>query len=441
MTVTEGVVDTTVSSVDDRAAARSFRRLVWFLLLIYGVALLDRLNIAFAGLSMNKDLGLSATAFGFASTVVTIAYFFCEIPSNLLMAKYGARIWIPRIMVTWGVAAALTMLTTGAYSLYIYRAVLGVAEAGLVPGLVLYLTYWFPRHYRARATSLLLIAPPLTIGIGSAISGLILGLDGILGLAGWRWLFLLEGLPAVILGAVAYFYLPNGPATATWLSDDEKSALQARLESERVHEEANTVTARSVVNQLRSLNVALLALAYFGLSAGLNANAIWTPQIVREFAGAMSFSQIGYISAIPALVTVLIVPLWGMHSDRTRERKWHIVLPLLLSAAGWMLVALSNVPQVRLFGLVCASTGIYSATGMFWTLPTSAAVMSPRARPAGLALINSIGILGAGVSPFVIGYLKDLTGSFASGLIFTAAALVATAICTSVVAKRAAAGL
>jgi ACS family 4-hydroxyphenylacetate permease-like MFS transporter len=441
MADTKAVVDGSIAALGDHAASKAFRRLVWFLLLIYGIALLDRFNIAFASLSMNKQLGLTATEFGLASTVVTIAYFFCEIPSNLMMAKFGARIWLPRIMVTWGVAAALTMLATGAYSLYFYRAVLGIAEAGLVPGLMLYLTYWFPRYYRARATSLLLIAPPLTIGIGAVISGYILRLDGTFGLSGWRWLFLLGGLPAVILGIIAYFYLPNGPATAPWLSADEKSALLARLNAERAHEEADVVTTRSVVAQLRSINVALLSLAYFGLSAGLNANAIWTPQIVREFAGAISYSQIGLITAIPAAVTVITVPLWGMHSDRTHERLWHIALPLLLAAGGWMLVALYAAPLVRLAGLICASTGIYAATGMFWTLPTSAAVMAPRARPAGLALINSIGVLGAGLSPFVIGYLKDVTGGFTSSLIFTAVVLLATAICTSIVAKRAATGL
>jgi ACS family 4-hydroxyphenylacetate permease-like MFS transporter len=441
MAVTNSVGDTFAVSIDDRAARKSFRRLIWFLLLIYGIALLDRLNIGFASLSMNKDLGLSATEFGFANTVVSIAYFFCEIPSNLLMAKYGARVWIPRIMVTWGIASALTMLATGAYSLYAFRAVLGIAEAGLVPGLVLYLTYWFPRNYRARATSLLLIAPPLTVGVGSVVSGLILGLDGTLGLAGWRWLFLLEGLPAIILGFIAYFYLPNRPATAAWLKEDEKAALQARLERERSHEEAEMPTTRGIMSQLRSFNVVLLSLAYFGLAAGLNANAVWTPQIVREFAGAISFAQIGYIAAIPAIVTVLLVPLWGMHSDRSGERNWHLAIPILVAAAGWILVAWFSEPWVRLLGLICASTGIYSATGMFWTLPTSATVMSPRARPAGLALINSIGLVGAGLSPFAIGYFKDLTGSFAAGLAVIAVTLVATALCTSIVAKRVARGL
>jgi ACS family 4-hydroxyphenylacetate permease-like MFS transporter len=427
-----------VVAADEAVIRRCFRRLIWFLFVLYIMASLDRNNIAFAALTMNKELGLNATAFALAGTVFSVGYFLFEIPSNLMMARYGARIWIARIMVTWGIATTLTMFATGAYSLYGFRLLVGIAEAGFVPGVLLYLTYWFPRDYRARAISILVVSQPLTLALASAVSGLILELNGTFGLSGWRWLFLLEGLPAVLLGIISYFYLTDRPSEARWLTEGEKSVLQALLEAERAREAEVNITASRLLSQLASPNVLLLCLAYFGLSVSLNANAIWTPQIVREFAAHASFASIGYIAAIPAMVTVIVLPFWAAHSDRQKERKWHLAIPLLLAAVGWIIVVWFVPSEIRLAGLVCCSLGSYAAMGIFWTLPSSAAVLARDARPVGIALINSSGLVGSAVSPIVIGIFKDLTGSFTSGLLFASAMLIVAVICASIVATRAA---
>ncbi|HXJ00495.1 MAG TPA: MFS transporter, partial [Micropepsaceae bacterium] len=241
-----------VTGTDDSVVRKVFRRLIWFLFVLYVISFLDRINVAFAGLSMNRDLGLTSAMFGLSISIYYVGYLLCEIPSNLMLARYGARTWIARIMVTWGIASAATMFVAGPYSLFAIRLLVGIAEAGFLPGILLYMTFWFPRAYRARAMSLFIMATPITLAFGSAISGLILQMDNFLGLAGWRWLFLLEGLPAIILGAIAFFYLPDGPANAEWLTEHEKSTLQARLERERILEARDPLQRRSVIGELAS---------------------------------------------------------------------------------------------------------------------------------------------------------------------------------------------
>jgi len=425
-------------NADDVVVRKVFRRLIGFLFLLFVVSFLDRINVGFAGLSMNRDLGLSATMFGLSVSAFYAGYLMCEIPSNLMLARYGAKRWISRIMISFGIMSAATMLATGPYSLYLIRLLVGVAEAGFLPGILVYLTLWFPRSYRARASSVFLVAMPVTIAFGSTISGLILDMDRFLGLAGWQWLFLLEGLPAVILGFVAYLYLDDGPAKAPWLSETEKALLEARLEQERASEQRGALP-RSVMSELFSRDVVLLSLAYFGLVVSLNANTIWTPQIVRAFASGMSFSEIGVIAAIPAVITALFMPLLGFSSDKREERLWHIAFPLLLAGLGWLLIVVFDAPLVQLAGLIAISSGSYGALAIFWTIPASAAILSPRARPAGIALINSVGNSGAAIGPFVVGFFRDLTGGFAAGLSFVAMMLIVSAILTALVVVRASA--
>lgn len=423
------------SPAEDAVAQKCFRRLVWFVFVLNCVAFLDRINTGFAALSMNKELGLTATAFGFSFTVFAVGYLLCEIPSNLMMARFGARVWIARIMITWGIASAATMLAQGATSLYAIRLLVGIAEAGFYPGILLWLGYWFAGPYRARANALFMIAQPLTLAFASPLSGLLLEMNGTLGLSGWRWLFLLEGAPAVLLGIVAWFYLTDTPQQAAWLNAEEKAALAAQLAREHVTLPAHE-GVRGVLRQLASRNVALLSVAYFGLIIALNTTALWTPLIMREWSGGASFAMMGLLAALPALAAVGAMLWWCARSDRARERTWHLVLPLLLAALGWIIVALAALPALKLAGLVCAACGSFSAMCIFWTLPASAAVLSPKARPAGIALINSMGVLGGAVGPVVIGYTRDLSGNFTLALLFVVAMLLLTALCASPVARK-----
>jgi ACS family 4-hydroxyphenylacetate permease-like MFS transporter len=422
------------SAPDDRVFRKVFRRLIFFLFILLVVSHMDRINIAFAALTMNKELGLSAAAFGMSVTVFYAAYALFEIPSNLMLAKVGARLWIARIMITWGLASAATMLAVGMWSLYGIRTLVGMAEAGFLPGILLYLTYWFPRTCRARANALFIMGIPATIAIASTLSGFILQMDGFLGLAGWRWLFLLEGLPAVILGITCLFYLVDGPAHANWLTKDEKREIASRLERDRALEE-NALTKRSILSQLGSRNVVLLSAAYFGLVTSLNTNSTWVPQIVQGVVHGASYVVIGLLTALPALLTVALMPLWGASSDRRNERAWHLRIAMLLAAIGWIMVIAVDLPAVRYLGLIFVAMGSFCALLTFWTFPASATILSPNARPAGIALINCIGIGGgSAIGPLVIGYLKDLTGSFTSGLGYVVVMLIVGVVCVTLVA-------
>ena len=421
---------------DDRVFRKVFRRIIWFLFILLVVSFMDRINIAFAALTMNKDLGLNAAAYGMSLTVFYIAYTLFEIPSNLILAKVGARLWMARIMITWGLASAATMFAVGMWSLYGIRALVGIAEAGFLPGILLYLTYWFPRTCRARANALFIMGIPATIAIASTLSGVILQMHGIFGLAGWRWLFLLEGLPAVVLGVICLFYLDDGPAHANWLSDEEKREIASRLERDRTLEQT-AATQRGILSQLGSRNVLLLSAAYFGLVTSLNANSTWVPQIVHGFAHSESFAVIGLLTALPAVLTVAIMPLWGASSDRRNERDWHLRIAMVAAAMGWLLVIASSVPEVRYLGLIIVSVGSFCALLTFWTFPASSAILSSEARPAGIALINCVGIGGgSAIGPLVVGYLKDLTGSFTAGLVYVVAMLIMAVICITIVAAQ-----
>ena len=421
---------------DDRVFRKVFRRIIWFLFILLVVSFMDRINIAFAALTMNKDLGLNAAAYGMSLTVFYIAYTLFEIPSNLILAKVGARLWMARIMITWGLASAATMFAVGMWSLYGIRALVGIAEAGFLPGILLYLTYWFPRTCRARANALFIMGIPATIAIASTLSGVILQMHGIFGLAGWRWLFLLEGLPAVVLGVICLFYLDDGPAHANWLSDEEKREIASRLERDRALEQT-AATQRGILSQLGSRNVLLLSAAYFGLVTSLNANSTWVPQIVHGFAHSENFAVIGLLTALPAVLTVAIMPLWGASSDRRNERDWHLRIAMVAAAMGWLLVITSSVPEVRYLGLIIVSVGSFCALLTFWTFPASSAILSSEARPAGIALINCVGIGGgSAIGPLVVGYLKDLTGSFTAGLVYVVAMLIMAVICITIVAAQ-----
>lgn len=405
---------------EQRAIRKLLRRLIVFLFLLFVFSFLDRINIGFAGLTMGKDLGLSATMFGLAATLFYVTYAICGVPANLMLGLIGARRWIASMMVLWGIASTCTLFASGAYSLYLLRMVVGITEAGFLPGILVYLTHWFPLHYRARANALFMIAMPVTMMLGSLLSGYLLALDGRLNLHGWQWLFLLEGLPAVFLGIITWFFLDDTPAQARWLSVQEKLALEEMLRRDR--QQSAGVITQPLWRQVLTPVVLMYTLAYFCLTNTLSAINIWTPQILQSVNQHSSNRVIGVLAAIPQLCTIFAMIFWSRRSDRLQERRWHTLLPYLFAAAGWLLASATSHPLIQLSGIVMASMGSFSAMAIFWTTPDS--TISLQARALAIAVINAFGNMGSAVSPLCIGFLRDRTGSFSSGLWLVAGLLV-----------------
>ncbi|MGI4939057.1 MAG: MFS transporter [Janthinobacterium lividum] len=422
------MVELRVELTSPVGSEQNVMRKVWRRILLFGFLLLlfaqvDKHNIAFAGLTMSHDLGLTATMFGLCVSIFYVGYIVCEIPSNLIMVRVGPRAWLARISITLGLASAVTMLAVGPSSLLFIRFFLGVAEAGMIPGLLLYFTYWFPQSYRARANGLFLVAMPVAGVVASILSGVILDLNGIFGLAGWQWLFLLLGMPPVLLGALALVLLSDRPQAASWLSLAEKHVLTALLAKEKLHQPTTppTTAANGWFAALFRRDVMFLAVANLGVFITLSILTTWTPQIVRALVSGNQYALFGFIAAMPALAAVIAMPLWSRRSDLRHERKWHIVIPAALAATGLMLTALTGSTWFKLVGLIMCSVGAYGGYGVFWSLVTQ--VLPERYRPAGIAMIHAFGSAGAILSPVVIGFLRDLTGSFSAGLLFAAVML------------------
>ena len=416
-----------------RVINKLFKRLIVFLFVLFVFSFLDRINIGFAGLTMGKDIGLTSTMFGLAATLFYVTYVIFGIPSNIMLSIVGARRWIATIMVLWGIASTATMFATGPTSLYILRMLVGIAEAGFLPGILVYLTYWFPAYFRARANALFMIAMPVTMAFGSLASGYILGLDGVLNLKGWQWLFLLEGFPSVILGVLVWFYLDDSPKKAKWLTQEDKDTLQEMMDQDQLELEQPHGSKSHTAMQNTSLwkeiftpVVLMYTVAYFCLTNTLSAINIWTPQIMQSFNEGSSNAMIGLLTAIPQFCTILGMIYWSRRSDRLQERKMHTALPYLFAAAGWVLAAMTSHPIIQLIGIIMASTGSFTAMAVFWTTPDQS--ISLRARAIGIAVINATGNIGSAVSPLLIGWLKDQTGSFNSGLYFVAGLLVVGAL-------------
>lgn len=398
------------------AVARVTRRLIPFLFLLYNLAFLDRVNVGFAALEMNQALGFGPAVYGLGAGVFFLGYCLFEVPSNLILYRTGARVWIARIMVTWGVTASAMMLVRTPGSFYLLRFLLGVAEAGFFPGIIFYLTHWYPARERARAYSWFLAAIPLSGIVGGPLSGALLGLDGRLGLHGWQWLFLLEGIPSVVVGFLVLALLPERPGDAPWLAADEKAWLERTLAAERA--EAVAAHGGSLRGALASPRLWWLGLVYFLIVAGLYAFSLWLPQLVKA-SGRLSNLEVGAITAVPYLVAAAGMVLVGASSDRSGERHLHLAVPALAGAAGFVAVALLRTPAPLVAGLSVAAFGLLACLGPFWALPT--AFLKERAGAAGIALINSMGALGGFVGPYLLGVVKDRTGSFTPGLLLLAA--------------------
>src|SRR6201993_1949789 len=389
-------------------------RLIPFLVLAYFFSYLDRVNLGFAALTMNAELKFSPTVFAWGAGIFFFGYFIFEVPSNLALEKFGASRWIARIMVTWGVISGLMALVSGVWSFYVLRFLLGVAEAGFFPGIILYLTYWYPAEYRARFLAAFAIAVPVSTVIGAPISGLLLGLDGVMGLRGWQWLFIIEGVPSMLLGIVTWFYLTDKPQKADWLSAEQKAWLKSRLDSEIAAKQA--VKHLSLGEALSSPKVIALSLIYFGFVGALYGMQFWLPQIVKAF--GLTNAQTGFVTAIPYVFGTVAMILWARHSDATRERVYHVGLPMLLIAVPLAVSSTITEPTITMVVLTVAAIGVFCVFGVFWTLPT--AWLSGTAAAGAIALINSIGNLAGFGGPYLIGWVKEATGSTSTGLLVLA---------------------
>jgi MFS transporter, ACS family, tartrate transporter len=389
-------------------------RLIPFLVLAYFFSYLDRVNLGFAALTMNAELKFSPTVFAWGAGIFFIGYFIFEVPSNLALEKFGASRWIARIMVTWGIISALMASVSGETSFYLLRFLLGVAEAGFFPGIILYLTYWYPAEYRARFLAAFAIAVPVSTVIGAPISGLLLGLDGAMGLKGWQWLFIIEGVPSVLLGIATWFYLTDRPEHADWLTSEQKAWLAGKLDAEIAAKQA--VKHLTLGEALSSPKVITLSLIYFGFVGALYGMQFWLPQIVKAF--GLTNAQTGFVTAIPYLFGTIAMILWARHSDASRERVIHVGAPLLLTAAALGVSSYISDPAMTMVVLTVAAIGVFCTFAVFWTLPT--AWLSGTAAAGAIALINSIGNLAGFGGPYLIGWVKEATGNTSSGLLVLA---------------------
>jgi MFS transporter, ACS family, tartrate transporter len=398
-------------SLEKSTMLRVSLRLVPFLMLCYFIAFVDRVNAGFAALQMNKDVGLSASVFGLGGGIFFIAYFLFEVPSNLALEKVGARLWIARIMITWGILAGLTAAVTGSTSFAIVRFLLGVAEAGFFPGIILYFTYWFPSHHHARIVSGFLVGLPVAVAMGAPISTALLSLDGLFGLKGWQVMYIAEAIPTVAIGIITYFVLTDRPEQAKFLSAEERNWLVARIASERRATEA--VRKFTLWQALYNPKVLLLALNYIGIVTASLGMLIFIPQIIKSL-GASSNMMVGWLTMIPYICGAIAMVVWGRISDRMNERRWNLFIGCVFSTAGLVIAGMTMGTWWALVGMSIAAMGFYGSKGPFFAMPPM--FLSGAGLAAGIAWINSIGNLGGFFGPWYVGVMKDLTGSYSGGL-------------------------
>ncbi len=417
----------TFSPEEEAAFGKVSRRILWFILLLAIVNYLDRTNVGFAQLTMGRELGVSASVFGISVSVFSFFYAILEIPSNLALQRFGARLGLARIMITWGIASAACSLAMGPASLLTLRGLVGAAEAGFIPGLVLYLTYWYPQYYRARAQAGFMIAQPIAIAGGSIISGAILSMDGLFGVSGWRWLFIIEGLPAILLGAIILFYLSDKPGSASWLSPREREVIAGAVQRDAEARETSVAFQKgSIASMLFSRNMLLISAAYFTLIGNFSSGGYWTPQIVRAISSPdQPYWMTGLLSAGPYLLAIAAIPLWSAWSDRTKERYWSVIIPMALGGCGWLLAALAPSAGTQYAGLVAAQLFTLPVWSLFFTMPSS--VLPRPAHATGIAFMNTAGMIGAGIAPAIIGALRDSTGGFTAPMIVVGCSVIAGA--------------
>jgi MFS transporter, ACS family, tartrate transporter len=388
-----------------------YLRLLPFAVLSYILAYIDRINVSFAGLTMRDDLGMSAATFGFAVGLFYWGYFIFEVPSNVILEKVGARIWIARIMITWGIFAGLTAMVTGATSFAIVRFLLGVAEAGFFPGIILYFTYWFPSRHHARIVSGFLVGLPIAVAMGAPISTALLSLDGLFGLRGWQVMYIAEAVPTVVIGILTFFVLTDRPEQAKFLTEDERNWLVNTIAAERRATEA--VRRFTLWEALYNSKVLLLALNYLGIVTASLGMLIFVPQMIKSL-GNYSNMTVGWLTMIPYIFGGIAMVIWGRISDRMNERRWNLFIACLVSTIGLVIAGMTMGTWWALVGMSLATIGFYGSKGPFFAMPPM--FLSGPALAAGIAWINSLGNLGGFFGPSYVGLMKDLSGSYAGGL-------------------------
>jgi ACS family tartrate transporter-like MFS transporter len=416
---------TAAADLESRVVRKTTLRILPFVMLLYFVSFLDRVNVGFAALRMNKAIGITPEMFGLGGGIFFLGYFLLEVPSNLILHRVGARLWIARIMVTWGVISAASAFVVGPKSFYAIRFLLGLAEAGFFPGIIFYLSQWFTARQRAAAIAIFMAAVPLSTAIGSPLSAMLMGLPRMAGLSNWQWLYLAEGLPAVFLGLLSLKVLTDKPEEAGWLEVEEQNWL-----IEKLREESETTphlgNASSIWVAIKDLRVWALALAFFGLSAGLYALNLWAPLIFQQF--HLSVQRIGWLNSIPSIVAIPCMIAWSWHSDRKGERKWHVVVPCLITCLGFIWIGRAYTAIGVIAAMVVINICMSVVKGPLWSIPSM--FMKGSAAAAGIAVINSLGNLGGFVGPYVIGWLKSRTGSYAGGLYVVAVTFALSALMT-----------
>ena len=394
---------------------RTLRRVSWhivpLLMLCYFAAYLDRVNLSFAALSMNSALGLSATVFGAGAGIFFVGYVLFEVPSNLALQRFGARRWFARIMLVWGVISLLFAFVHSETQFLTLRFLLGAAEAGLYPGAMLLLTRWFPAAYRARMIAAFAVALPASAAIGAPLSGLILNMNGVGGLQGWQWLFILEALPSLVLGLVVLRYMVDSPNQAKWLSPEEKQWMEGVQEAER--RALPPSTKHGLWQGMRSANAWLLGFIYCGIVASNYGVSFFLPQIVKSF--GVSVTAVGLLTALPSVVGAVGLLWWGARSDKRRERRWHLLIPGIIAVLALLVAAAFPEPPIRFAALLFCGFGAFANLPVFWTFP--AVMLSEAEAPAGIALVSSVGNVAGFIAPYAVGALKDVTGTFSSGMV------------------------
>jgi ACS family tartrate transporter-like MFS transporter len=422
MDLSSGRFASSTAVVERQTMRKATVRLVWCLIILYLLNVVDRSNVGFAALTMNKDLGLTAQMFGMSVGVFYVGYILFEIPSNILFAKIGARRSLARMAIGSGLLTMMSALAHNPLSFYVLRFLLGVAEAGYLPGIVLYLSYWFPAAYRGRINALFMLAIPMSYVVSSAFAAPILALDGTWGIAGWKWLFILEGLPAVAMGVFCFFYLTDSPAKVSWLTEEERNWLTTTLAAEA----AMTVSHRGVGMLRMATNPIVLTSAaiYFALNLGIVSLPYWLPTLARSY--GLSTREISLVTALPPLVGAIAMQFWGRISDRSQRRAFHTGLALLVGAVGWGVSALSRSPVFALGGLVFAAIGIFSTYALSWTIPQT--YLPKEIRPVAIAVVGVLGNIGGATIPVVVGRLHDATGNFVSGFLVISIGMALAAV-------------
>ena len=415
--------------IEHRTMAKVAWRLLPLAAVAYCVAYIDRTNISVAALTMNEDLGFSAYLYGWGAGIFFFSYFLFEIPSNLILERTGARLWIARIMLTWGIISGLTAFVTGPTSFLVIRFLLGAAEAGFFPGMILYFTYWFPSHYRGRVISTLFIAQPVANALASILSAAILGMDGVLGLKGWQWIFIIEAIPAIVLTFVVLGMMTDRPQVARWLTQDEKKWLQTTLDEEK--EKIEGAGRLTLLRALYDPRVVALSIMYF-LSVTANYGIVFfMPQIIKGI--GLSDMMTGFVSSLPYIIGTVGLILWGWSSDRNAERRWHLIVASTLAGAGLVFAGWTGASYWAVLGMSAATVGIYGSRASFWPMPSI--FLTGTAAAGAIALINAVGNLGGYVGPFIVGWIKDSTNSFEAALYFLAACSVGCALLTFFAAR------